>query len=318
MRMILARITNHQSDKMRLAFSNKILDKLKSGEDLYVLTGDVGWNALDKIRELFPKNLINMGVAEQSTLLIAIGMALEGKEVYTYSILPFSTFRIFEQIRLACYNNASIRIVGMGVGYDYDLGGNTHFGLEDIQVMTALPNLTVISPSDGKETAILMDKIKNIKDPVYIRLSKNSDQEIHQKHDLIEIGKALRIREGNDVLIVTTGEITKMAIDAAASLSKDGIECEILDMHTLKPFDGQTIIQSSRDKKAIVVIEENTGGLGKLVSFELAKGAVKIRKFINLKLPDEFVKKVGKRPWMLEQAGLSVDNIYNSIISAIK
>ncbi len=304
---------------MRSAFVTELMERLKYGEELYLLTGDVGWNAFDKLREQFPKNFYNIGLAEQSMVLIAIGMALKGKEVYTYSILPFSAYRTFEQIRLACYNNAPIRAVGMGVGYDYDIGGCTHFGLEDIQAMTSLPNITVVSPADSRETTMLLRQLKGIKGPAYIRLSKNSEPELHNRHDNIKIGQALRIMDGKDVLIVTTGAITKLAIEAARRLEEDGISCEILNMHTLKPFDGDSVRKSAGGKRAIAVIEENNGGLAKLVSIELSGsyGGPNCR-FISFRLPDEFNKEVGRRDWMLERVGLKADAVYNKIKLAVE
>jgi len=305
---------------MRNAFSRFLSDALKKKRKVYLISGDLGFAAFDQLREEFPGNFINSGVAEQSMISIGTGMALEGKEVYCYSILPFAVYRPFEQIRIACYNNVPVRVVGMGVGIDYDLAGNTHFGLEDIQVMTALPNMTVLSPCDEKEVEILLNQITGIKNPVYLRLSKNSDSAVHSMHDRIRLGEPLKIRGSDnkhaEIAIISTGAITKTALEVADKLGSSGIDCDVWHVHTIKPCAYGSMIDSLKEVKTIVTIEENTGGFTQIVSSWLTEKGIPA-KVVPFTLPDEFGHTVGKKKWMLEQVGLSADKIYDKLLSVL-
>ena len=301
---------------MRAAFTKAISDRLRAGKELYILSGDLGYGSFDEIRKGFPKNFINMGLAEQSMVSIGMGMALSGKTVYCYSILPFAAYRPFEQIRVACYNNAPIRVIGMGAGYDYDLAGISHFGLEDIQALTALPNITVLSPCDGKEVETLLDILDSQKTamPVYMRLTKNSEEELHNRHSRIRLGEPLRIREGEEFAIISTSSITKTALRVAGMLEKEGKGCDVWDIHTLKPFYPKVLLDALHGKKAVITIEENNGGLRNIIASEMKKEQYsKDIRLIPFALPDEFGPYVGKKDWLLEHAGLSTEKIYNRI-----
>ena len=300
---------------MRPTFASE-LQEIMEKREAYLLTGDLGFSVFDKLRKIHPKYFINMGVAEQSMVGIAAGLAQSGKEVYVYSIAPFLMYRAFEQIRNdICYPNLPVRLISVGAGLSYSDAGPTHHPIEDIAISTALPNLTVLSPSDPKEVEFFMKNMQKIKGPAYLRLSKKGEPLLHSLHNKMEIGKALKIAEGNDILIVSTGAITKNAVDAAKMLGEDGISCEILDVHTLKPFDDKAITNSAAKKKLVVTIEENTGGFASNVASALSlKGSPKI---LPLKLPDEFAHVSGSRDYMLDLYGLSASKIYERIKKAI-
>ncbi len=298
---------------MRKTIANYLLERLRGGRELFLISGDLGFHNFDEIRREFPTNFINIGVAEQLMVSVATGMALWGKEIYCYSILPFISFRDYEQIRMACYNKAPIRLIGTGVGYDYDLSGATHHGLEDAQAMTAIPGLVVLSPCDRKETRLLMERIEEINEPVFIRTSRSCEDMLYDEsaYGQLEVGKAAHIRKGSDILIVTTGIVTKIALEVAEMLkSSVGRSCDVLNMHTLKPFDMETVGGLAKGKKLVVTIEENNGWLEKLVSTACNATGVHVLAF---KLPDEYVEVVGKRDWMLEKAGLTTKSICDRI-----
>ena len=320
MRISWRATTGHLSDCMRNAFSKFLSDALKKKRSIYLISGDLGFAAFDQLREEFQDNFINSGVAEQSMISIGTGMALEGKEVYCYSILPFAAYRPFEQIRIACYNKAPIRIVGMGVGIDYDLAGNTHFGLEDIQVMTSLPNITVLSPCDEKEVEILLNQIIGIKNPVYLRLSKNSENAAHGMHDMIRLGEPLKVRGSRSkdagIAIVSTGAMTKTALEVAEKLAAAGKECDVWHIHTIKPCNYSSMVDALKGAETVVTIEENTGGFKQIVSSWMLQEGVSA-KLIPFTLPDDFGHTVGKKKWMLEQLGLSADAIYGKLLKQI-
>ncbi len=312
--------TGPLSDYMRNAFSKFLYDALSKKRKIYLISGDLGFAAFDQLREEFPDNFINSGVAEQSMISIGTGMALEGKEVYCYSILPFAAYRPFEQIRIACYNKAPIRVVGMGVGIDYDLAGNTHFGLEDIQVMTSLPNMTVLSPCDEKEVEILLNQIMEIKNPVYLRLSKNSDAAVHNMHDRIKLGEPLKVRGSDNkhagIAIVSTGAMTKTALEVAEKLAGLGKDCDVWHIHTIKPCTYGNMINALKGAKTVVTIEENTGGFTQTVSSWMCQNGVSA-KVIPFTLPDDFGHTVGKKKWMLEHVGLSTERICDKLLKQL-
>lgn len=312
--------TGPQSEFMRNAFSKFLYDSLKKKHEIYLISGDLGFAAFDELREEFPDSFINSGVAEQSMISIGTGMALEGKEVYCYSILPFAAYRPFEQIRIACYNKAPIRVVGMGVGIDYDLAGNTHFGLEDIQVITSLPNITVLSPCDEKEVEILLSQISGIKNPVYLRLSKSSDNSVHSMHDRIRLGEPLKVRGDDDkqaeIAIVSTGVMTKTAMEVADRLDASGRECDVWHIHTVKPCNYGSMVNSLKKAKTVVTIEENTGGFTQIVSSWMSTSGASA-KVVPFTLPDDFGHTVGKKKWMLEQMGLSPERIYDKLLKQL-
>lgn len=292
---------------MRPTFA-KELQNIINKREAYLLTGDLGFSVFDNLRKIHPKYFLNMGIAEQSMVGIAAGMANSGKEVYVYSIVPFLMYRAFEQIRNdICYPNLPVRLVGVGAGLSYSDAGPTHHSIEDIAISTALPNLTVISPSDPKEVEFFMKNMHTIKGPAYMRISKKGEPLLHSMHQKMKIGKALKIAKGDDLLIVSTGAITKQAIETANLLEKAGISCEILDLHTLKPFDDTAITNSARNKKLVVTIEENSGGLASIVAKALT--SIDGPKLLQFKLPDEFAHISGSREYMLNNYGLSPSKI---------
>ncbi len=300
---------------MRSTFA-KELQNIMNTREAYLLTGDLGFSVFDDLRKVHPKYFLNMGVAEQSMVGISAGLAHSGKEVYVYSIVPFIMYRAFEQIRNdLCYPNLPVRLIGVGAGLSYSDAGPTHHSIEDVAISTALPNMTVLSPSDPKEVEFFMRKMSTINGPVYLRISKRGEPLLHSMHKNMKIGRALKIANGNDVLIVSTGAITKQAIETAQMLEKEGTSCEILDMHTLKPFDDKSVINSARNKKLVVTVEENSGGLASMVAQTLS--SIGGPKQLQFKLPDEFSHLSGSREYLLNNYGLNPSKMAAKIKKAI-
>lgn len=300
---------------MRSTFA-KELQSIMNAREAYLLTGDLGFSVFDDLRKIHPKYFLNMGVAEQSMVGISAGLANSGKEVYVYSIVPFIMYRAFEQIRNdICYPNLPVRLIGVGAGLSYSDAGPTHHSIEDVAISTALPNLTVLSPSDPKEVEFFMRKMITINGPVYLRISKRGEPLLHSMHKNMKIGRALKIANGNDVLIVSTGAITKQAIETAQILEKEGTSCEILDLHTLKPFDYKSVINSARNKKLVVTVEENSGGLASMVA--LALSSIGGPKQLQFKLLDEFSHVSGSREYLLNNYGLNPSKMAVKIKKAI-
>ncbi len=302
---------------MKKTFAKLLLQLLdeqdKSQNKTYFIVGDLGYAAFEEIREKHQMNFINAGVSEQNMIGVASGFSVLGNEVFVYSIIPFLLYRTFEQIRNdICYHNLPVRLIGAGAGLAYSEAGSTHHPLEDLKVADALPNITILSPSDPKEVEIFMRKMKTIQGPVYMRLGKNNEPILHKSHDEIKIGKALKLAEGNEILIVSTGVVTKVALEVADILNQEMPKStEVLEIHTFKPFDEEALLSSSEGKKLIVTIEDNTGALSEKVKSAIAFTGEKDS--LAFKFPDEFTHSAGTREYLFDKYGINTKNIYNKI-----
>jgi transketolase len=307
---------------MRNAFVNGLLnimerERNKGRELTYLLTGDIGFSAFEKIREEHPKQFMNMGLSEQNMVGVSAGMASLGKKVFVYSIIPFFLYRAFEQVRNdICYSNLPIRMVGTGAGLAYANAGITHQPLEDLRIADALPNLTILSPSDPKEVELFMQKIDSIKGPAYMRLSRNGEPMLHGEDLRIDIGKALRLTTGDRILIVSSGILTKVALEVADMLNKEEKNTvEVLEIHTFKPFDHSAVISSAKGKELVITIEDDTGALAEKVATALA--GKEIQHFLSFKLPDEFTHVSGTTEYLFKSYGISASDIYRKIKGTI-
>lgn len=308
---------------MRNTFVKGLIELLNSEKrngklNTYLLTGDLGFNAFEPIRDMYPKHIINAGIAEQNMVGVSGGMAMLRKNVFVYSIIPFILYRAFEQIRNdVCYPNLPVRFVGMGASMSYANAGATHHPLEDLKVADSLPNMTILSPSDPKEVEIFMQLMNSIKGPVYMRLSRNGDPLVHEKHDLIRIGKALKLVEGNEVLIVACGIVTKTALEVANKFNhKKNKTVEVLEIHTFKPFDYGSIAKSATGKKLVISIEDNTGALYEKVA--VAIGGAEKQKVMSFKVPDEFTHMSGTREHLFDSYGITTAEICKRIQKVIE
>jgi transketolase len=199
---------------------------------------------------------------------LAAGLALSGKIVFIYSIANFPIMRCLEQIRNdVCYHNLNVNIIAVGGGFEYGAAGYTHHAIEDIAVMRAMPNMTVIAPGDGIETRLATQAIAKQIGPCYLRLGKSGESTVHKTKPNFDIGEAIKLKDGSDVKIISTGGMLKETMDASELLEKDGIGTSVLSMHTLKPIDSKAVLNPP-DVKLIVTIEEHSrvGGLYSAVS----------------------------------------------------
>jgi transketolase len=258
---------------MRTAFIDTLTDLARRDPNLWLVCGDLGYGVLDKFAAEFPKRFINAGVAEQNMIGLAAGLALSGKTVFVYSIANFPTMRCLEQIRNdVCYHQANVKVVAVGGGYTYGTHGYTHFGLEDIAVLRALPGLTVAAPGDPIEADLVTRAVAQQYGPAYLRLGKAGEPKVHTVAPKdFALGQALRLREGADITLISTGGMLKLAADTAAHLAHEGLDVGVLSMPTIKPIDAAAILAVRH--APIVSVEEHsvTGGLGSAVAEVLAE-----------------------------------------------
>jgi len=283
----------------------KTLSRLgKRYKDIVVLDADISKSTCTYyFAEQFPDRAFNFGVAEQNMMGIAAGFASSGKIPFVSTYAVFAAMRACEQIRtMIAYPNLNVKIVvthgGISTGWD----GVTHQGTEDIAVMRAIPNLTVISPADAISTERLIEASVKHKGPMYIRLTRNPSPVVYDKHSKFTIGKANLIKDGSGVTIITTGIMVAEALKAEEKLRKKGISVRILDVHTIKPIDRNAIIKAAKETGTIITAEDHNinGGLGGAVAEVLCENYPVPMQRIGLKdtfgesgSPEELFKKYG-------------------------
>jgi transketolase len=304
---------------MRTAFI-KTLEKLAAIDDkIFLIVGDLGFGVTNSFSENLPKQFLNSGIAEQNMTGIAAGMAMTGKTVITYSIANFPTIRPYEQIRNdVCYHNADVKIVAVGGGFCYGALGPTHFATEDLAVMRVLPNITVLAPGDPWEASAATEAMIKHKGPVYLRLGRAGEPFVHKGEVDFKIGKAIKIKEGQDVTIFAIGGMVYNSLMASEILEKNGISVRLISMGSLKPLDEECIINSAKNTRAIITVEEHSviGGLGSAVSEVLCEAGINVP-FKRLGIPSEFPERVGDQEWFLAKYKLTDEGIANSILELL-
>lgn len=303
---------------MRSAVIDSIYNQMKENKNVYFLTGDLGFSFVEKIEADFPDRFINAGIAEQHMIGLAAGLALTGKKVYVYSIIPFVTMRCFEQVRNdICYHNLDVTIVGAGAGLSYGILSATHFALEDIAIFRPLPHMTIFSPSDAMTASLGMNYLAKHHGPAYIRIGKKVEPTVYESEYEFVFGRGNVITEGQDILIVASGPIMQEALRAAKLLSKQKLSATVIDIHTMKPFDNLTIKHHSTGKKLIVTVEEHsvTGGLGSAVLESLAEDAH--APVLRIGTGDEFIKVTGTQEYLRKHVGLTATDIAKRIMVSI-
>ena len=307
---------------MRNKFS-EVVSKIGSKDDrICIVVADISpAGAMVKFREKFPKRFVNCGVAEQSMIGIAAGMALRGMRPFCYTIAAFSLYRPFEMVRVdLCYQNLPVTIVGMGTGTTYSTLGGTHLTQEDISVARSIPNMNIIAPCDPNE---LEDAIKycctKSKNPTYLRIGKVGEKNFtNKKSEKWKFGKIRLIDSGKDICILSFGPIIKKAFEIKDKLSKRKIFPEIYSCHTLKPFDYKNLTKIFKKFKKIVIIEDHSkiGGLNEIVkthAFEKRYNG----NIISFSLKDEFIHCYGSQDDLLARHGIENNKIYKDIIRFI-
>ena len=300
---------------MRDAFARELYEIMAKDPDVLLLMGDIGYKVFDQIAENRPKQLFNMGVAEANMIGTCAGLALSGKKPFAYTIIPFLTMRAFEQIRVdIAIQKQPVKIVGVGGGLAYGNQGPTHHSLEDVAILRAVPNMTVIVPCDPIESKKATRAAYEYDGPVYIRLGRNGEPKLHPENYQFKIGKAVEMRPGKDATIVSSGPITKIALDAAEALAKKGIQARVLNIHTIKPFDTEAVVKAARETRVMVSVEEHNiiGGLGSAVSEALAESRAGIP-FKRFGIRDNICYGVGSQDYHLRRNGVSIESISQTV-----
>jgi len=297
---------------MRDAFLDKITKLAAKDKDIVLLTADLGFGVFEDFESRFPGQYFNVGVAEQNMTGLAAGLALEGKKVITYSIGNFPTLRCLEQIRNdACYHDLNITIVASGGGFSYGQLGMSHHTTEDIAIMRALPNITVVAPSNPWEAGEAIEALIKNKGVGYLRLDKTNGSQ-DNANDNYELGRALKISsEDNDndndndkdVSFFVCGGIIQEVIEAVELLKESKISASIISMHTIKPIDKKSIRDAVKNTKLLVSVEEGNiiGGLGSAISEYCMDYQQIPSDFLRIGLDDKYSSVVGDQAYLRKQ-----------------
>ena len=302
---------------MRATSLECVYELARTDERIFFIGSDLGVGTLDKFKTEIPDRFFMEGISEQNVIGMAAGLAIEGKIPYVNTIATFLTRRCFEQIAVdLCLHNLDVRLIGNGGGMVYAPLGPTHLATEDISLMRSLPNMTIIAPADADEMRRLMPLTVDHKGPVYIRLAKGYDPIVTNDEVPFEIGKGLHMRDGSDVLLVTTGVTLGPAQEAAEHLNDMNIDCGILHMPTIKPFDTETFLDLSSMARTIVTVEEHTlmGGLGSAAAEVVAEANFYTpKKFKRIGIPDVFPDEYGSQASLMEKYGISAEKIVSNV-----
>ena len=301
---------------MRTAFFRTLLELAEQDERINLIVGDLGYGVVEPFAQQFTKRFLNAGVAEQNMTGVAAGMALSGKIVFTYSIANFPILRCLEQIRSdVCYHNANVKIVSVGGGLAYGALGSSHHATEDLAMMRVLPKMLVVAPADPVEVEHATRAIAAHSGPCYLRLGRAGEKSIHNRNIQFELGKAITVRDGGDLSLISTGGLLEMALQVADGLAKEGVQTRVLSMHTVKPLDVEAVVAAARETGAIVTLEEHSviGGLGSAVAEVLAESGESPVHFKRLGLPSSFTYHVGSQEYLRDKFGLSQRAIRESL-----
>jgi len=306
---------------MRDHFIKRLTQLAANDPRIMLLTADLGFGVLTDFASKFPKQFLNVGVAEQNMTGLATGMALEGLIVFTYSIGNFSTLRCLEQIRNdASYHNANVKIVSVGSGFSYGSLGMSHHATEDISILRAIPGITIFSPGDLWESMEATEAAVKTPGTCYLRLDKSAAGRNEAPGEEFVIGRPRLRRQGNDLAIIATGGIVEEALKAAEALAKEKIEARVLSVHTLRPLDAAPILAAARETSAVITLEEHTveGGLGGLVSELLLEQGAAPRRFYRMGLRNGFSAIVGSQAYLRKRYELDADAIRQTALRLLK
>ena len=301
---------------MRKALLKALFEHMRRDVSLHLLTADTGFHVFDAFQREFADRYLNVGIAEACMIGVAAGLALNGKRVMVYGIVPFVTLRCFEQIRCdLCSQMLPVTVVGVGEGLTYGPAGPSHHAVEDIAVMCALPGMTVVCPGDPVEVTHAVEAIMRLEGPCYLRLGKSGEPRVHDEEGFpsgsrFEIGKGIRMRKGREIAVIATGNMLPTACEVSTMLAQRGRNPELISMHTVKPIDRELIIDAAARCGTLVTLEEHSviGGLGSRVSQVVTDEGlgVRVRQF---GIPDTFAHEAGSQAYLRQQYGLTAEQI---------
>ena len=296
-------------------FAETLLDEAKKNPNIIAVTSDSrGSGKLINFGQELPNQIVEVGIAEQNLVGISAGLSAMGKKIFAVSPASFLTARSLEQIKAdIAYSNQPVCLVGISAGISYGQLGSTHHSIHDYAVLRCINNISIVAPSDNFEASEAIRQAVDYQSPLYIRFGKKLMMNIHSQDASFKIGKAIIAKQGEDVLLIATGETVQRAFLAAQILDQHKIHATVISMHTIKPFDEETFLNEARKAKVIVSVEEHSiyGGLGEQCASLLAQNKINTR-FQILGIPDEYMIN-GSQSDVLDHYNMSPEKISKTV-----
>ena len=303
---------------MRKAYGEALVQLGRDNPDVVALSADVSNSDFSiMFQEAFPDRFFNVGIAEQSLVDVAVGLAYSGKIPFANTFAFLLATRALEMVRThCCYGEANVKLMGAYGGLSDSFDGPTHHSITDIAIMRSLPKMTVVVPSDTAAVARLLPQVAAWPGPVYFRMNRNEVPVLFDASYDPQIGKAVAVRPGKDVTLIGAGLMLSRCLEAAVALAAEGIDARVVEMHTIKPLDVDAVVQAARQTGALVTAEEHTivGGLGAAVAEAVTDAYPVPVKRVGL--PDRFAE-TGPYAAILDRYGMSVNHIVTAARAAV-
>ncbi|MBR6025403.1 MAG: transketolase family protein [Firmicutes bacterium] len=303
----------------RDSFSKFLVEYGKTHKNVVVMNADLSCSTQTRaFEQTYPERFVNVGIAEQNLMGMACGLAMSGNVVFASTFAMFATGRAYEIVRNAiAYSGANVKVCASHAGLMVGEDGATHQAIEDLALMSVIPGMIVVNPSDDVSARKLLAAVAEINGPAYVRLGRAATPVLYKENARITLGKAVKLKDGKDATIIATGTMVAPALEAAEELKKQGIEARVLDMHTIKPIDKAAILKAAKETGAIVTAEEHSiyGGLGSIVASVLAENYPCRLKMVAVK--DSFGES-GKADELLKKYGLTAKDIVKAVKSLKK
>ena len=307
---------------MRESCLKTVFELAKQDERVVFIGSDLGVGVLSDFKKEIPSRFFMEGVSEQNLVGMAAGMAMEGHVVYLNTIATFLSRRCYEQVAVdLCLHNVNVRLIANGGGVVYAPLGPTHLAIEDIAIMRALPNMTIVAPADATEMVRFMNVSVDYPGPIYIRVAKGHDPVVTAGNGPFVIGEAVPMRDGEEVLLATTGIGLQICLAAAEKLAGQGVKAAVLHFPTVKPLDTEALHTYAERSAAIISVEEHTiiGGLGSAVAEYLAESELlQSRRFKRIGIPDVFPSVYGDQNGMMRKYGISAESVVEQALILLK
>lgn len=303
----------------REAYGNALASLGEKYTDFVVLDADLAAaTKTGTFKKKYPERFFDCGIAEADMVGVAAGLAASGKTVFASSFAMFAAGRAFEQIRNSVgYPHLNVKVGATHAGISVGEDGATHQCNEDIALMRTIPGMTIVNPADGIEAAAAVEAAINTKGPFYLRFGRYAVPYLYDENYKFELGKGVKLKDGKDVTIIATGLMVHLALEAANTLAAEGIDAEVINIHTIKPLDKDMVVASAKKTGAVVTAEEHSviGGLGGAVCETLSENApVPV---LRVGVEDRFGMS-GKVPELLNEYGLTAENIADKARAAVK
>ncbi len=300
-------------------FAATLMELAKANPNIVAVTSDSrGSGKLGPFGQALPKQLVEVGIAEQNLVGITAGLAAAGKKSFGVSPACFLTARSLEQIKNdVCYSDVPATLIGISSGVSYGALGSTHHSLHDLAALRAIHNLTIVVPADNFETREAIKAAAKSDGPMFIRFGKAAMYGLHQPDAKFKVGQAMTLRDGKDVAFIATGETVVHCLLAAGQLAERGLNCRVLSLHTVKPLDTEAVLQAGRECRAVITAEEHlvNGGLGEACAAVLMQAGVSVRLHIA-GIPDEDTV-TGAQADIFRHYGLSMEGLAETALKLL-